>query len=94
MNSPGGYVYILSGDDTFGRDEAVPRIDAEQTHPSDAGDVNRVSVEHRPYQHGVRVLRYGGGDQRYVCTASGGLGEETDILPSPPPDFWSAPTPG
>ena len=26
MNSPGGYVYILYGDDTFGRDEAVQSL--------------------------------------------------------------------
>lgn len=26
MNSPGGYVYILSGEDTFGRDEAVQTL--------------------------------------------------------------------
>src|SRR5579859_324765 len=26
MNSPGGYVYILYGEDTFGRDEAVQSL--------------------------------------------------------------------
>ena len=39
MNSPGGYVYILYGEDTFGRDEAVLRL-KEKIRELPAGDHN------------------------------------------------------
>ena len=39
MNSPGGYVYILYGDDTFGRDEAVQSLKSK-VRGLDAGDHN------------------------------------------------------
>jgi len=39
VNSPGGYVYILYGDDTFGRDEAVQSL-KNKVRALDAGDHN------------------------------------------------------
>ena len=39
MNSPGGYVYILFGEDTFGRDEAVVTL-KERMRSLPAGEHN------------------------------------------------------
>ena len=39
MNSPGGYVYVLYGEDTFGRDEAVQNL-KERMRSLPAGDHN------------------------------------------------------
>ena len=39
MNSPGGYVYVLYGEDTFGRDEAVQTL-KERMRALPAGDHN------------------------------------------------------
>src|SRR6266850_7600427 len=39
MNSPGGYVYVLYGEDTFGRDEAVQTL-KERMRALPAGEHN------------------------------------------------------
>src|SRR5438874_115139 len=39
MNSPGGYIYLLYGEDTFGRDEAVQTL-KERMRALPAGDHN------------------------------------------------------
>jgi len=39
VNSPGGYVYVLYGEDTFGRDEAVQNL-KERMRALPAGDHN------------------------------------------------------
>jgi DNA polymerase-3 subunit delta len=43
MNSPGGYVYILYGDDTFGRDEAVQTL-KERMRALPAGEHNMTEL--------------------------------------------------
>src|ERR687887_771407 len=39
MNSPGGYIYVLYGEDTFGRDEAVQTL-KERMRALPAGEHN------------------------------------------------------
>jgi DNA polymerase III subunit delta len=54
VNSPGGYVYILYGEDTFGRDEAVQRL-KEKIRELPAGDHNLTELGPETTVHGLRM---------------------------------------
>jgi DNA polymerase III subunit delta len=54
MNSPGGYVYILYGEDTFGRDEAVQRL-KEKIRELPAGDHNLTELGPETTVHALRM---------------------------------------
>jgi DNA polymerase III subunit delta len=54
VNSPGGYVYILYGEDTFGRDEAVLRL-KEKIRELPAGDHNLTELGPETTFHALRM---------------------------------------